>query len=278
MVLCLLYTWAFSENLVYNVKLLFWIGLGFLGGVECALHTVPVKHLWQALVFMQWSTCEGLGGGDWVRNGGRGRYKCEIPQIMRLQSYSRAQTPHSVMLCLHRHCRPEGTSHGHPEEPGRPGQSPGTHPGSCRWAWPRVPSSLWHQTAQVGQKGHRHLLHGLRAPERFRVKGQRKGKQPQSSRLGWCLHQGNQDLVPEYSHRPSSWHPLAQPRGEQKFCSAVQVLCEQDSCEGIHTSARTSTITRWILFLLQFTGWLGQRFASLCVELCSLSPWLYSGL
>lgn len=44
------YTWAFSENLVFDVKLLLWIGLG---GVESALQIVLVKHSCQAPVFME---------------------------------------------------------------------------------------------------------------------------------------------------------------------------------------------------------------------------------
>lgn len=162
----------------YNVKLLFWIGLGVFGRcrsctTNClgqALVSGPgvcaVKELWGPW----WKpSADWAPGGKWWEGK---MQEGNTPKSQSSQSSSPAlpqANPPSLTLCSHRHCWPEGTSHGHPEEPGCPGQSPGTHPGSCRWVWPCAPSSLWH----------RYPLHGLRAPEHSRVRAQRKGKQPQ---------------------------------------------------------------------------------------------------
>lgn len=118
-----------------------------------------------------------------MRNGGRGRCKCEIPQILRLRARAGPKAhPVSCSACT-------GTA-------GQKGRVMGilrSLGALARALGPVLAAAgerglaflpLFGTRQPGGAEGHRHLLHGLRAPEQFRVKGQRKGRQPQGSRSG----------------------------------------------------------------------------------------------
>lgn len=176
MLLYLLYTRAASADLLYNARLVCCrFCLEGLGRVQDKLSMD--KHSWQALVFFQWCGHVYLGGGEinaaWavsvkLKEGemhvGNNLQKNKAPRATPVPCPACFPCPKQNLrtewcLCLHRLCQPEGTSHGDPEEPGCPCQSPGTDPVSYRWAWPCAPSclcrhtvSLWVPAAQAGRK------------------------------------------------------------------------------------------------------------------------------